>query len=142
MAVSRTFSIGPPGMVTCTEPDFKTDTSEQQRGVELATIGRGDWFSVTAHRFATNVTPWAPFGGWRTDGDGGSLQVTRMGRAWGLGPKTHHGNYGIPKWYFPVKRFDGREGVFFQDKVDDQMNAGFGDILVMWLGVGHASQTT
>jgi len=41
-----------------------------------------------------------------------------------------------------VKRSDGHEGVFWQDKVDDDGRMPYGDIKVTWLSLDKASETT
>lgn len=113
VAVSEEFSVGAQDMTLCKPPTWSPLSNST--ATHVATLGRGDGFSVIVHRFPVAGRPFEPLGGFKTHPDEGKLRIEKPTRHWFFGPGTHHGNYGHARKLFPTLRSDGTEGVVWKD---------------------------
>eukprot|EP00931_Biecheleriopsis_adriatica_P052065 TRINITY_DN30256_c0_g1_i1.p1 TRINITY_DN30256_c0_g1~~TRINITY_DN30256_c0_g1_i1.p1 ORF type:complete len:802 (+),score=63.54 TRINITY_DN30256_c0_g1_i1:89-2494(+) len=139
LAVSGVFAVGDEGMVTCSPTQWQAVSAGSGMS-QTANLGSGTGFSATAHRYPTDARPWTSFGGPKTDGEAGRLEI-KPTNSWLLGPGTFYGPYGLRKYFYAVKRSDGCEGFFWQDGVQSDGHV-YGELKVTWLSKDLASMNT
>lgn len=128
VAVSEQISIGGDEMTLCKPPSWHP--APEGTDVKVSNLGRGEGFSVTAHRFPVAGRPFQPLGGMKIHPNEGKL---RLGR-WFFGPGTSYGGYGQPKRLFAAVRSDGRDGVVW--------HPGGNTIQATWVSDGIATSQT